>query len=171
MNEAQGPDIAALQSSREHQEANGEKSGFGMGLGDPYSTVLDGGKWTLNIINEGLYAAYVNILEAWVSGCNLDNMWKSVNIFGIKFFENITEHFVGGAEGMPQEYDGADYHPSYHPDDDFQYADAGLARHANGLHDVHDMEDYHGQYFYPSPSPSPSPSAGVSAGVGYDDGY
>ncbi len=161
--EAQGPDIAALQSSREHQEANGEKSGFGIGWGDSYSTVLDGGKWTLNLINEGLYAAYVNVLEAWVSGCNLDNMWKSANIFGIKFFENITEHFVGGGEVMPQEYDGADYHSV----DDFQYADDGLARHANGLHDVHDMEDYHGQYFHPSPSPS----ASVGAGIGYDDSY
>ncbi|OEY86513.1 hypothetical protein BIY23_03775 [Wolbachia pipientis] len=149
---SQGLDIAALQSAREHQEAGGEKSGFGIGYGDPYSTVLDGGKWLFCLISEGLYAAYNNVFEAWISGCNLDGMWKSANMLGVKFFEKIAEHFTGGGDQEVPHYDGAgDHH--YNPDD-FPHADARLAHEADGLHGAHDDGYYDGrQYLSPSHSP------------------
>ncbi|RDD35366.1 hypothetical protein Wcon_00489 [Wolbachia endosymbiont of Cylisticus convexus] len=150
MSEAQGPNIAEWQAQQQHQEAASEKSGLGLGHSDSVATIVDGMKWIFNF-HEGAIAAYGNVFEGLVSGSSLVTLFgKSGNMFGIKFLESLAEYFSGGGGGedMPSEGDGGP-----HPDD-YPHANNEIAHSADGLHDMHDAGDYHGQSFSPGPSPS-----------------
>ncbi|NUY39246.1 hypothetical protein GO684_00620 [Wolbachia endosymbiont of Litomosoides brasiliensis] len=153
MTEAQGPNIAEWQAQQRYQEHQGEKSGFGLGHSDSVATIVDGMKWLFNF-HEGAISAYSNVLESLVSG-NLATLFgKSANMFGIKFFESFAEHFSGrSGEGMLSE--GMDMaHGEEGPhQDDFPHASDQIANNADGLRDMRDAGDYHGQSFSPSPSP------------------
>ncbi|QKX02976.1 hypothetical protein GOY07_02035 [Wolbachia endosymbiont of Litomosoides sigmodontis] len=153
MTEAQGPNIAEWQAQQRYQEHQVEKSGFGLGYSDSVATIVDGMKWLFNF-HEGAISAYSNVLESLVSG-NLATLFgKSGNMFGIKFFENFAEHFSGSnGEDMLSEGMGiANSEEGLHQDD-FPHASNQIANNANGLHDIHDAGNYHGQSFSPSPSP------------------
>ncbi|MDM8335784.1 hypothetical protein [Wolbachia pipientis] len=155
MSEPQGPNIAEWQAQQQHQEQQGEKSGFGLGHSDSVATIVDGMKWLFNF-HEGAIAAYNNVLEGLVSGGNLVTLFgKSGNMFGIKILEGLAEHFSGsGGDEMPsEEMDAAHGDGVPHPDD-YPYVSNEMAHSADGLDGMHDAGDYHGQSFSPSPSPS-----------------
>jgi hypothetical protein len=155
MSEAQGPNIGEWQAQQQHQEAAGEKSGFGLGHSDSVSTVVDGMKWLFNF-HEGAIAAYSNVFESLVSGSSLVTLFgKSGNMLGITFLESFGEHFSGGggedmqSEGMDMAH-GDDGHHS----DDYPHANNEIVHNSDGLQDMHDAGDHHGQSFSPGPSPS-----------------
>lgn len=151
----QGEDVAALQSSRDHQENSGEKSGAGLGFGDSVSTVVEGMKWFLTSSHEGAMGAYANVLSGLVdSGVLVTMFGKSGNMLGIKLLEGIEQYLSGGdGEGMPQEQEGMHPEQEHHPDD-YSHANDGIAQNANGLNDMDYSGDHHGQSYSPSPSPS-----------------
>ncbi|MDR2978476.1 MAG: hypothetical protein LBU56_03625 [Rickettsiales bacterium] len=156
MTEAQGPNIAEWQAQQQHQEHQGEKSGFGLGHSDSVATIVDGMKWLFNF-HEGAIPAYCNVFEGLVNGSSLVTLFgKSGNMFGIKFLESLAEYFSGGgggedipSEGMDMGHGDGGPHP-----DDYPHASNEMAHSAEGLHDMHDAGDYHGQSFSPGPSPS-----------------
>ncbi|MGL9762578.1 MAG: hypothetical protein ACR5LB_10745 [Wolbachia sp.] len=162
MTEAQGPNIVEWQAQQQHQENQGEKSGFGLGHSDSVATIVDGMKWLFNF-HEGAIPAYCNVFEGLVNGGSLVTLFgRSGNMFGIKFFESLAEHFSGGggedtpSEGMDTGHGDGVPHP-----DDYPHASKEMANDAEGLHDIHDAGDHHGQSFSPGPS---SPSVGDDHG-------
>ncbi|WP_370107215.1 hypothetical protein [Wolbachia endosymbiont of Chironomus riparius] len=161
MSEAQGSNIAGLQSQREHQASAGEKSGFGLGYSDSPSTIVDGMKWFFNF-HEGAIASYNNIFEGLVSGSSLATLFgKSGNMFGIKILNDIAEHFSGdeGGGGEMSDNEAAAHY------EDYPHANDQMEHSADGLHDAHDSGDHHGQSF----DPGPSPSVGNNQGHSIDD--
>lgn len=151
----EGPNIAEWQAQQQHQEASGEKGGFGLGHGDSVATITDGMKWLFNF-HEGAIAAYNNVFEGLVSGSSLATLFgKSGNMFGIKFLEGLAEYFSGGggddmpSEGMDMSHgDAGGDNPEDYPHSANQMADS-----AEGLHGMHDDGNYQGQSFSPGPSP------------------
>ncbi len=115
--------------------------------------------------HEGAIAAYNNVFEGLVSGSSLVTLFgKSGNMFGIKFLESLAEYFSGGGgEDMPSEGMGMDYGDEGHHPDDYPHSNNEIAQSADGLHDMHDAGDHHGQSF----SPGPSPSVGDDHELGY----
>ncbi|MCA4775349.1 hypothetical protein IHO40_04570 [Wolbachia endosymbiont of Mansonella ozzardi] len=156
MTEAQGPNIAEWQAQQQHQEHQEEKSGFGLGHSDSVATIVDGMKWLFNF-HEGAIPAYCNVFEGLINGSSLVTLFgKSGNMFGIKFLESLAEHFSGGgggedmlSEGMGMSHVDGGPHPG-----DYPHANNEIAHSAEGLHDMHDAGDHHGQSFSPGPSPS-----------------
>lgn len=149
MSEAQGPNIAEWQAQQQHQEAAGEKSGFGLGHSDSVSTVVDGMKWLFNF-HEGAIAAYSNVFEGLVSGSSLVTLFgKSGNMFGIKLLEGLAEYFSGGGgEDMPSEEMDMAHGDDGHHSDDYPHANNEIAHNADGLQDMHDAGDHHDQSFH-----------------------
>ncbi|WCR53783.1 MAG: hypothetical protein PG981_000805 [Wolbachia endosymbiont of Ctenocephalides orientis wCori] len=148
----EGPNIAEWQAQQQHQEAAGEKSGFGLGHGDFIATLVDGMKWLFNF-HEGAIAAYSNVFEGLVNGSSLATLFgKSGNMFGIKFLESLAEHFSGGGDEGSDSSSGSNegdgIHSGDHPLTDNQIADD-----AAGLQGAQDLGDHQG---YASPDPSPS---------------
>ncbi|BAO99402.1 hypothetical protein [Wolbachia endosymbiont of Cimex lectularius] len=166
MAEAQGPNIAEWQAQQQHQENQGEKSGFGLGHSDSVATIVDGMKWLFNF-HEGAIPAYCNVFEGLVNGSSLVTLFgKSGNMFGIKFLESLAEHFSGGGGGEDMPSEGMD---TGHGDgvpypDDYPHASNEMAHDAEGLHDMHDAGDHHGQSFSPGPSPSVGDNHGHELG-------
>jgi hypothetical protein len=146
-----GGNIAALQSAEGHQEAAGEKSGFGLGHSDSIATITDGMKWFFTF-HEGAIAAYNNIFEGLVSGSSLATLFgKSGNMFGIKIFEGLAGYFSGGGEDEGDAHAHGEEMPHF---DDYPHASDEMSHSAGGLHRAHNEGGHHGQSFDPGPSPS-----------------
>ncbi|CAG5057224.1 unnamed protein product [Parnassius apollo] len=141
MSEAQGPNIAEWQAQQHHQEAVGEKSGFGLGHSDSVSTVVDGMKLLFNF-HEGAIAAYSNVFEGL--HCRTFFWWRRGDM---------------PSEGMDVAH-GDDVPNS----DDYPHANNEMAHNDDGLQDMHDAGDHHGQSFSPGPSPSVGDDQGHELG-------
>ena len=172
MSEAQGPNIGMLQAMDQHQDQQGEKSGFGLGHSDSIATITDGMKWLLNF-HEGAIAAYNNVFEGLVSGSSLVTLFgKSGNMFGLKILEKLTEFFGGGGEdgggegGAPQDEGDAQGYGQERPDpSDYDHTNEGMAQSGAGLGGAHDDGDHHpSQSFDPGPSPSHGDDHGPALG-------
>lgn len=162
MSDAQGPNIAEWQAQQQHQEANQEKSGFGLGHSDSIATITEGLKWFFNF-HEGAIAAYNNIFEGLIAGASLATLFgKSGNMFGIKIFEGLAEHFSGGGDGDATgdgDHAGgagggdANGDEGIRPED-YPHTSDQMASNAEGLHGAHDAGEHRDQFFSPGPSPS-----------------
>ncbi|APR98812.1 hypothetical protein [Wolbachia endosymbiont of Folsomia candida] len=153
-----GPDTGMLQAMDQHQEAAGEKGGFGLGHSDSIATITEGLKWFFTFF-EGAIAAYNNVFEGLVSGSSLATLFgKSGNMFGIKIFEALAEFFSGGGGGeggdggAPQDDGGGEHDPSNHPNFNDQMGHDFNDFAGGGAH--HEQDYSQGQSFSPGPSPS-----------------
>ncbi|QKX02301.1 hypothetical protein [Wolbachia endosymbiont of Dirofilaria (Dirofilaria) immitis] len=157
--EAQGPNIAEWQAQQQHQEHQEGKSGFGLGYSDSVATIVDGMKWLFSF-HEGAITSYSNVFEGLVNGSSLVTLFgKSGNMFGIKFLEDLAEHFSGEnrdsesitLEGMDIGYsDKCLPYPGDYPNFSNEIV------HGESLHDIYNL----GNHCDPSFSPSPSPFVG-----------
>ncbi|MBV0899511.1 MAG: hypothetical protein KTV77_01930 [Wolbachia endosymbiont of Fragariocoptes setiger] len=156
MSEGMGSNIAALQSSRDHQESSGEKSGCGMGFGDSFATVMDGMKWSFNW-HEGIIGSYNNVLEGWISGGSLiTSLGKQGNMLGIKILDDLINHFSDGGEaGAAPQDDGGGPSPDYGDSDNYPHFNEKMGNDFNDFSQgANDEGYYHGRSFDPGPSPS-----------------